>query len=94
MEWECTFYYNNTVYAKWLCPFATNRCGQADSNIELSNIGDEVTITPDFDSGETCFFIITVKCGILAVDLETYAQESNFYYEYIDFDPDDLVLGS
>lgn len=77
-----------------MCPFATNRCGQDTSNIEIANIGDEVIITPDFFSGETCFFEVTTKCGILAIDLITYGQESTFFYEYIDFDPDDLARGT
>ena len=85
----CSFPYNNTVYAKYTCPF-DNDCG-ATSYFEIAKLGDKLSIVSKPPKYTTCFYKILAKCGIPAIT-STGLPTSN-KYEFIEFKADHLYLG-
>ncbi len=89
--WTCTSYYNNTLYAKYACPFVNTTCGTTDS-YALSKEGDVVNISMSLQRGDVCFYKISSACGLPKIDLMD--SPANVVIEYIQFEAGSIATDS
>lgn len=85
LGWSCSSFYNNTLYAKYNCPFNTAVCGANDA-YTIEKVGDIVNLTMTMTRGELCFYKIKNKCGRNKVDLIKVDNSDSILIEYIEFE--------
>jgi hypothetical protein len=85
----CSFPYNNTLYAKFQCPF-DNSCGST-YEFNLDTIGQSTTFDIKPPAYSSCFFIFKSTCGIVSID--SSGLSSYHKYEFIEFEEDHLYTG-
>ena len=66
--WTCTEAYNNTIYAKYACPFNTALCGTTDY-YAMSEGFTTKNISMQLTRGDVCFYKVATSCGVLKTDL-------------------------
>ena len=92
-NWTCTNTYNNSLYAKFVCPFSKSVCGLNDT-YSLTDIGEIMNISITLNGGDVCFYRINTGCGLAKTDLIKVENSDLILVEYIEFLSSDLVLGS
>ncbi|CDW78894.1 UNKNOWN [Stylonychia lemnae] len=91
--WSCTEFYNNTLYAKYVCPFNSVTCGSTDT-YNLTEVGKTVNLSMGLTRGDVCFYKIKTKCGLPKVDLTRVDNSDNILIEYIEYESGTLFQGT
>lgn len=61
--YNCSNSFSDKTYAKFMCPFNTDRCGGQNSfSLPESGQSQSVTIR-NLTKGNTCFYNVMTKCG-------------------------------
>ena len=82
--WTCTSPYNNTLYAKYACPFNIYGCGSTDS-FTLGGAGANMSLKFTIGRGDVCFYKILNTCGIAKIDLNYMDNSGSILAEFIEF---------
>ena len=91
--WLCTAPYNNTIYAKYACPYNTLVCGTQDT-FALTQIGSTLSLSMTLARGDVCFYKITNNCGIVQFNVTSNNNSDNFLIEFIEYEKGLLLQGS
>ena len=95
-SWACSTWYNNTVYAKYVCPYTPTICGLGKDTVTVTNT-DTLTIT-NMGRGDVCFYRLKNTCGRLKLDVDglfnTAETINGILLEYLEFETENVVIGS
>eukprot|EP00347_Sterkiella_histriomuscorum_P014748 403359692 len=89
----CSSSYNNTLYAKYNCPFNTAVCGTNDT-VVLEKVGAVANLSMAMIRGETCFYKIKNTCGRNKIDLIRVDNSDSILIEYIEYESGQIMQGT
>ncbi len=80
--WNCTNAYSDKAYAKFVCPFKKDKCGE-NMDVALDQIGETKNVTvQNLTRNDTCFYKVKAKCGAPSVTPNT---TDNVQIEFVEF---------
>lgn len=80
IDYKCSAtYYDQQVYAYYVCPFYQSACGSSDK-LTYANIGSSDKIGLTIPAGQACFYEVTATCGAPA--FSPASVDSNMIISY------------
>ena len=91
-SWSCTHPYNNTLYAKYLCPFNNQTCGSNDT-YNMNKVGEFATLNFTLTRGDVCFYKVRTGCDArLTVNVSQLENSDTIIIEYLEHSNDLILL--